>query len=166
MAFDFTDPRRFTARAALYALAFEEAGEALDGQRQLLADLRSRAAGVVATAALVASILGGSPAGDAHHGLAAYVAVAAFLGVGASALGLFWLGHLETTNNAEALIRKYAEPLVVPMPLVHRDLALHRTMSLIRNRRTLDRMTVLLRVAIAALATEVVAWVVNYAQTL
>lgn len=166
MAFDFTDPRLFAPRAGLYALAFEEAGKALAGQRQLLADVRSRAGGVVAIAALVTSILGGAPGGDGHHGSAAYVAVAAFLGVGVSVLALFWLGHLETIINPEALIREYAEPSCVPLALVHRDLALHCAAGLARNRRTLDRMTVLLRVALASLAAEIIAWVVSYAQAL
>lgn len=166
MAFDFTDPRSVARRAPIYALAYEEAGKALGSQRQLLVDVRSRAAGVVAIAAIVTSILGGAPTADGRHGPAAYVAVAAFLGVGASALGLFWTGHLETVIDPEVLIREYAEPSFVPMALVHRDLALHCAAGLAQNRRTLDRMTVMLRVAVSALAIEVVAWVVNYAQAL
>jgi hypothetical protein len=165
MAFDFTDPRLFRPRAALYALAFEEAGRALEGQRQLLADLRSRSAGVVATAAVVATILGASPVGDGH-GAAFYVAAAAFLGVSASAFGLLWLGDLEMTVDPEALLREYAEPLRFPMALVHRDLALHRAASVARNRRTISRMIVLLRLAVASLAVEVIAWLVNYVAAL
>jgi hypothetical protein len=165
MVFDFTDPRSVARRAPIYALAFEEAGTALAEQRQVLADVRSRAAGVVATAALVTSILGGAPVNGSHPRLVVYVAVAAFLGVGASAFGLLWLGHLESTIDPEALIREYAEPSYVELALVHRDLAVHRA-SLTHNRQTLERMTTLLRVAVGSLAVEVSAWVVNYAQTL
>lgn len=162
MAFDFTDPRLYRPRAALYALAFEEAGKALDVQHRLLADVRSRAGGVVAVAALVMSILGD----DVRPQAATYVAISAFLGVGASALALFWLGHLEMNIDPGVLIHEYAEPSFVPLALVHRDLALHCTAGLARNRRTLERMTILLRLAVGALAVEVFAWVVSYAQAL
>lgn len=165
MAFDFTDPRLFAPRAGLYALAFEEAGKALAGQRQLLADVRSRAGGVVAIAALVTSILGVSSIGSAQYGPAVLVAAAAFVGVGASAFGLLWLGDLEMTIDPEALIREYAEPSRVPLALVHRDLALHRAASIARNRQTIARMIGLLRLAVALLAVEVVAWLVNYVAT-
>jgi hypothetical protein len=166
MAFDFTDPRLFGPRAELYALAFEEAGRALAGQRQLLADVRSRAGGVVATAALVASILGAAPMSDGHYRPAVYVAVAAFLGVGVSAFGLLWLGDLEMTIDPKALLWEYAEPSRLPLALVHRDLALHRAASLARNRRRIARMIVLLRMAVASLAIEVIAWLVNYVAAL
>jgi hypothetical protein len=166
MAFDFTDPRSVVRRAPLYALAFDEAGNALTVQRQLVADVRSRAAGAVATAALVTSIVGSPPVGQGHHGTTVYVALAAFAGVVASAFGLLWLGHLEVTVDPEALIREYAEPSFVSLALIHRDLALHRATSLARNRRTITRMIVLLRMAVASLAVEVVAWLVNYIATL
>lgn len=165
MAFDFTDPRSVARRAPIYALAFEEAGQALAVQRQLLVDLRSRATGIVAAAAFVTSALGGSPLGGRSAGVTAYVVAAAFLAVGASIFGLFWLGHLEVTVDPKALIADYAEPSPVPLALVHRDLAIHRAKSVADNRRTLDRMTVLLRVAVGSLAVEVVAWLVNSTQT-
>lgn len=130
MAFDFTDPRSLARRAPIYALAFEEAGAALTVQRQHVADVRSRAAGAVATAALVTSIIGSPPVGHGHHGIAVYVALAGFAGVVASAFGLLWLGHLEDIVDPATLIREYAEPSLVPFALVHRDLALHRATSL------------------------------------
>jgi hypothetical protein len=132
----------------------------------LVADVRSRAAAVVASAAVMTSILGGAPVGGGHHGAAVYVATAAFVSVASSAFAVLWLAHVETMVDPGALIREYAEPSHMPLALVHRDLAIHRATSIALNRRTIDRMTVLLRVAVGSLAAEVVAWVVNSALAL
>jgi hypothetical protein len=165
MAFDFTDPRLFAPRAALYALAFEEAGRALTLQQETIAGLRSRAANLLATAAVTTSILGGPLAASGGLTMAAIVATAAFVGVGICSLGLLWPYSLIMVDDVRSILADYAEPVHVPSPLVHRDLAILRAKSAERNRQVLDRMTLMLRVALCLLATEVVAWVVNVTQT-
>jgi hypothetical protein len=147
MAFDFTDPRLYRPRAALYALAFEEAGRALAWQERILSDLRARGVGLAGTATVTTTIFGG-PLGSAE-GSARYVAVGAFVGVGACALGLLWPRHFDDVVDARTLMKRYAEPRNIPLPMVHRDLALFRTDTVDRNRRTLDRMTWMLRVGCA-----------------
>ncbi|HET6508146.1 MAG TPA: hypothetical protein VFG42_15250 [Baekduia sp.] len=164
MGFDFTDPRLYRPRAALYALAFEEAGLALVWQERIHSDLRARGAGLAGTATVTTTIFGG-PLG-AGDGSARYVAVMAFVGVGLCALGLLWPRHFDVASDARTMVREYAEPSSVPLPLVHRDLALVRSDAFARNRRRLDRMTWLLRVGLCLLAVQVVAWVVSYAQSL
>jgi hypothetical protein len=164
MTYDFTDPRLFRPRAALYALAFEEAGNALAWQERILTDLRARGAGLAGTATVTTTIFGG-PLGVAE-GSVRYVALAAFVGVSACALGLLWSRHFEIALDARTVLTDYVEPSNVPLPLVHRDLALVRTDLLDRNRRRLDQMTWLLRLGLCLLAVEVVAWVVSYADSL
>jgi hypothetical protein len=164
MAFDFTDPRLYRPRAALYALAFEEAGKALAWQERILSDLRARGAGLAGTATVTTTIFGGPLASP--DGSARYVALVAFVGVGSCALGLLWPRHFDDVIDAKAMLEEYVEPARFPMPLVHRDYALHRARTFDRNRRTLDRMTWLLRGGLCLLAVQVVAWVVSYAESL
>ena len=164
MAFDFTDRRLYRPRAALYALAFEEAGRALAWQERILSDLRARGVGLAGTATVTTTIFGG-PLGAAE-GPARYVAVVAFVGVGLCTLGVLWPRHFDVAVDARTIVSEYAEPSSVPLPVVHRDLALVRSDILARNRRTLDHMTWLLRVGLCLLAVQVVAWVVSYAESL
>lgn len=164
MAFDFTDPRLYRPRAALYALAFEEASRALAWQESILADLRARGVGLAGTATVTTTIFGGPLASS--DGPARYVAVAAFVGVCSCALGLLWPRHFDIAVHAQTMLEEYVEPASVPLALVHRDLALARADALDRNRRALDRMTWLLRIGLCLLAVQVVAWVVSYAEAL
>jgi hypothetical protein len=164
MAFDFTDPRLYRPRAALYALAFEEASRALAWQESILSDLRARGVGLAGTATVTTTIFGG-PLGAAE-GSARYVAVAAFVCVGACALGLLWPRHLSVAIDARLMLEEYVEPTGMPLPLVHRDLALERSDAFDCNRRTLDRMAWLLRLGLCLLALQILAWVVSYAESI
>lgn len=164
MAFDFTDPRLYRPRAGLYALAFEEAGRALAWQERILSDLRARGVGLAGTATVTTTIFGGPLA--SADGSARYVAVSAFVGVCLCALGLLWPRHFDIALNAQTMLEEYIEPVNVPLPLVHRDLALVRADMLDRNRRALDRLTWWLRVGLCLLAVQVTAWVVGYAGSL
>lgn len=164
--FDPTDPRSLARRADVYALAFQEAGEALADQVRIVEQLRGRAAGLVATAAVTMSIFGGPVAGRGAAGVALYVATAAFVGVCFCVLGLLWPRHLVAATDVGELIAEYAEPHQLPLALVHRELAVHRAAGLVQNRDVIDRMMGLSRVAVVLLSAEIVAWVVNYALTL
>lgn len=164
--FDPTDPRSLARRAEVYALAYEQAGDARAYQERMLADLRARGAGLIAIAAVAMSIFGGPALEGAHTGLAVYVAVAAFVGTCVCVSALLWSRHSEVTIDGEALISTYAEPHVAPLALVHRALALHYAAGFVRNRETIDRMTRLSRVALVLLSAEIVAWVASYALTL
>jgi hypothetical protein len=161
--FDPTDHRSLARRADVYALAFEEAGQALAYQERIHADLRARGGGLATTAAVTMSIFGGPAIGDLPVGPALYVAVVAFVGVCLCTLALHWPLDLELTVDADRIIPSYAEARFVPLPLVHRDLAIYRTKSIARNRRTLDRLTTVLRIAVGLLGVECTTWVVNYA---
>jgi hypothetical protein len=161
---DLTDPRLLARRAPLYALAFAEAGHALSSQERMLDDLRARAVGLVGAAAVTTSILGGTALGGTARGPMTYVAVAAFVASAVCALGVLWPRHgWVSVTDAERMISTYAEPVHLPLALVHRDLALHRAAGLARNHRQLKRNMQLLRAGICLLALEVAAWLANYA---
>lgn len=164
MAFDFTDPRSYTRRAPLYELAFVEAGLALATQERILADLRTRGAGLAGTATVTTTIFGGLLATAGPFRPTAFVAVAAFVGVGLCALALLWPRHLVEVTNAERILAEHAEPRCTPLPLVHRELAVHRAEAYVRNRRTIDRLVLVLRLGLALLALHVLAWVATYAE--
>jgi hypothetical protein len=164
--FDPTDPRSLARRADLYALAYEHAGKALARQEQILADLRARGTGLIAIAAVAMSIFGGPALGGSRAGPAVYVAVAAFVGTCVCVSALLWPRGPVVMIDGAALIAEYAEPHVVPLALIHRELALHHTAGFVRNRDAIDRTMRLSRVALALLSAEIVAWVVHYALTL
>ncbi len=161
MAFDFTDPRHVARRAGLYALAFEEAGQVLAVQERVLAEMRGRAAGLLAAAGVTASIFGGPLGGSGRGGPALYVAMAAFAGVALCTLALLWPNHLDVAADPQLIVSEYAEPIAVPLPLVHRDLAMHRAVSVERNGRKLATATTMLQAALSLFATEVLAWLAN-----
>lgn len=164
MAFDFTDPRSYTRRAPLYALAFAEAGEALAAQERVLSDLRARGAGLAGTATVTTTIFGGLLATAPSFQPTSYIAVAAFVGVGLCALALLWPRHVVAATDVEMIIAQHAEPRSTPLPLVHRELAVHRTAAVERNRVVIDRLVVVLRLGLVLLALHVLAWVATYAE--
>jgi hypothetical protein len=165
MSPDLYDPRVLARRAPLYELAFAEAGHALAFQERTLSDLRARAVALVGAAAVTTSILGGPALGGVRHGPAAYFAITAFVASALCALSVLWPRHgWEFTTNVEQLIETYAEPVHLPLALVHRDLALHRAVSILRNQRQLKNTMLVLRAGIGLLALEVAAWVVGYTQ--
>lgn len=164
--FDPTDLRSLDRRAEVYALAYEEAGHALDHQERRHVELCGRGAALMAIAAVAMSLFGGPAAGHAPASPALYVAVVAFLGVCFCVLGLLWPRHIGVATNVGELIPAYAEPHRMPLALVHRELALHRAAGFVHNREVLERMTGLARIALVLLSVEIVAWVVNYALTL
>jgi len=54
--------------------------------------------------------------------------------------------------------------VAVQFPLVHRDLALHRSTAYDRNARQLGRLFLVFRVGLAVLVVEVATWVVALAE--
>ncbi|MCW2982527.1 MAG: hypothetical protein JWR63_97 [Conexibacter sp.] len=164
MTFDLDDPRQLALRAPTYALAFEEAGHALDGQERAVADLTARAGVLMAAAAVTTSIFGGQVLRDGHRVIATWVAIGAFLGVGVAVLAVLWPRHdWEFGAQPKGLLAQYAEPAHTPLAMIHRDLAIHRSASFARNTRQLRSVLLWLRVGMCLLAVEVVAWVVAFA---
>jgi hypothetical protein len=159
------DAEELDRRAPAYALAFVEAGRALDAQERAINDLGSRASVLMATAAVTTSFFGGSVLAEGRQSPATWVAVACFVAVSVLVLGVLWPQHDWMSQADSALIvAAYIEQRRLPVALIHRDLTLHRARSYATNRKRLAPLLVLLRVAFAALAVEVAAWVVALVQ--
>jgi hypothetical protein len=160
VSFDLTDPQQLAARAPAYALAFAESGRALDAQERLMNDLVSRAGLLMAAAAVTTSVFGGQTLAHGHTGPAVWVATIAFIGAGLMVIDVLWpRQRWEFEMKPTDVLSEYIEPADIPVAMIHRDLAIHRTASFHRNTRRLRRASGSLRVGMGLLVVEVVAWV-------
>ncbi|MFL5816453.1 MAG: hypothetical protein ACJ76L_02520 [Conexibacter sp.] len=147
-----------------YAIALEEARRALDEQERAVAQLSTRAGLLISAAAVVTSLLGGPVLTRDALDVAAWIAIAAFVGVAAAALSILsprrdW----EFAIHPALLIGDYVERTPsAPAPL-QRELALSMGASVTRNRRTSDRMMTTFNIGSVLLAIEILAWVVSIA---
>jgi hypothetical protein len=158
-----TDP---DATPEHYELAYDEARRALDAQESVVNELRTRAGVLIAAAAITTSFFGGRALSDGDVATAGWIAITCFGVVGASVLAVLWPRTDWTfTVNAQRFIGTYVEsedgPL--PLPAIHRDLALHMSASYVTNARQLRALTMAFRIGAIFLVGEVVAWVVGIA---
>jgi hypothetical protein len=161
---DPENPAIYAPRAEVYEIAFKEGGRALDGQERTVNELRSRASVLVAAAAVTTSFFGGRVLTGQDPPVFAWVAIAAFVAVGVTVLAVLWPRHdWEFSADAVDVIEDYAEPSLVPTPLVHRDLAIHRSNSYAKNAKQLGTLYFAFRGGLVCLVIEVVAWVVALA---
>lgn len=152
------------ATPAHYELAYDEAKRALDAQESVVNELRTRSGILIAAAAITTSFFGGQALADGAVGTAGWVAIAAFGLVGASVLTVLWpRTDWAFTVNAERFIATYVESHEGPLPLpeIHRDLALHMSTSYVVNARQLRVLTIAFRIGAIFLVGEVTAWVVD-----
>lgn len=147
-----------------YAIALEEARRALDEQERAVAHLSTRAGLLISAAAVVTSLLGGPVLASDALDVAAWIAVAAFVGAAAAVLAILsprreW----EFALHPALLIGDYVERTPpAPAPL-QRELALIMGASVTRNRRALERMMTTFNIGSVLLAIEILAWVVSIA---
>ena len=148
--------------AAAYELAYREGVRALSEQQIVTDSFRTRAGLLLSGAAIATSFLGQAAL---DRGITAFtwLAIAAFVALGGAVLGILWPRRdWEYAMRPELLIENYIEhPEPLPMPQIHRDLALHMDRSYLQNRGQLLRLTWLFRLASILLVVEVVAWVVD-----
>jgi len=151
-----------------YRLAFEQGQRGLDDQEAVLAELHTRAATLLAAAALVTSFFGGQVLPHGHVPLLGWLAIACFIALAGSILAVLWpRKHWEFDVSPTRLISEYIEPpdgQPIALPDIHRDLALHMDRSAAANRRHLQRAMMMFRVGVLLLVFEVVAWVVLLAR--
>jgi hypothetical protein len=147
--------------AATYALAFDEAGRALDGQERSVNELRSRAGVLIAAAAITTSFFG-ARAVTQELSVAAWFAVVAFALVGAAVLFVLWpRSDWQFSASATDLIATYIETdEPASLPEIHRDLALHRSASYDRYARQLGVLFGAFRIGLILLVFEVGAWMI------
>jgi hypothetical protein len=148
-------------RATAYELAFVEAGRALDAQERAVNELRSRAGVLIAAAAVATSFFGGGAMAGENGSPGMLIAIVAFVLVGIAVLAVLWpRPDWEFGASAQDLIAEYVEPESVPLPLIHRDLALHRTASFATNAAQLRWLVSAFRFGLVLLVIEVGAWLV------
>jgi hypothetical protein len=148
----------------MYKLAYEEAVRGLAHQQSRLDDFRARAGIVLSAAAIATSLLGGQALNRESPTLWAWIALACFIGVSALALLLLVPRRWIFTAVPRRIIRTYVEtPEPLPLPMIHRDLALHMEDSYVENELGLDKMITRFRLALVLLALEVVSWTVEIA---
>lgn len=150
------------ADPSAYELAYNEARRALDEQESAVTELRNRSGQLIAAAALTTSFFGGEAIG--HFDAMAWVAVGFFVTLSFAVLAVLWPRHDWEFNLSPAqLIATYIEPVdgdPLPLPAIHRDLALHMGNSASRNRKQLRSLTGAFRLGSGLLVAEVVAWVI------
>jgi hypothetical protein len=119
----------------------------------------------LSAAAITTSFLG-AQALDKGSSAFVWLAMVAFVGVAMASIGVLWPRHWQLTTNPRDVIRAYAESeKPAPVAVVHRDLALHRHSSVVKNDKALAQLIVLFQVASVLLTLEVVLWVVAIALT-
>ena len=147
-----------------YELAYEEAVRGLAHQQARLDEFRARAGVVLSAAAITASLFGGQALQQGAPTVWAWAALVSFVGTSVLALLLLLPRRWEFTAVPRRIIGTYIEtdqPL--PLPMIHRDLALHMEDSYVRNELGLDAMIVRFRFALVFLALQVVAWTIDIA---
>ncbi len=148
---------------AAYELAYVEARRALDDQREVLNEIRSRAGLLLAAAALTTSFFGDAALADGMLGTGGWLAIAAFASLGACVLVILWPRRdWSFVVDAEELVATYLESEAGPIdiPRIHRDLALHMARRLQGHRGHVRRLAVTLQCGAVLLVVDVVLWCV------
>jgi hypothetical protein len=152
-------------------IAFDAAKSGLERQGQALDNLRSRAATLLAAAAIVTSFLGAQALEDprGQRGIEdwEWAAVVAFVLLAGSVIFVLlprkkkWVFGM----NATKLIREYveAEP-PAELDEMQRDLALHLQKHFQKNGDRMERLYWAFRLGCVFLTVEVVAWIIDLAE--
>jgi hypothetical protein len=147
-----------------YALAYEEAKRALDAQEAVVNELRSRAAVLIAAAAVTTSFFGSRALTSRDVDSCAWAAIISFALVGLTVFANLWPRHdWVFTVSASTFIQNYVEHPdgALAIPTIHRDLALHMSASYAINADQLRWLFGAFRTGALLLVAEVGAWVVN-----
>lgn len=150
-----------------YRLAYDASVRAIEDQARVLEDLRSRAATLVAAAALVTSFLGGS----ALSRSAAIepqswtgVAFAAFLLTAASSLAVLWPVRLRFSISAGEMLELVREREQASLPVTATEalgeLAIRIELMYDGNAPRIQALLWVFRLGILLLSIEVAAWTV------
>jgi hypothetical protein len=150
-----------------YRLAYEASVRAIEDQARVLEDLRSRAATLVAAAALVTSFLGGttltrSSAIEARSWTG--VAFAAFLLAAASSLAVLWPVRLRFSVSAGEMLELVHERQQTSTPVTPTEalgeLAIRLELMYDGNAPRIQALLWVFRLGILFLSIEVAAWTV------
>jgi hypothetical protein len=127
--------------ADAYRLAYEEAVRALSRQEEALENFRTRAGLLLSAAAITTSFLGAQALSAGHPGPTAWLALAAFAGLGGAVLAMLLPGREEYAADSKLVVAVYIEG-TYPYSLtqIHRDLAIHMETSIETNQIALKRL--------------------------
>jgi hypothetical protein len=148
-----------TADETRSAFVYQEALRGLLQQQAAIQSLQARAATLIFAASFASSLLGSQALAD---GLDAWdwIALGLLFAIGGLAVLLLWPYYSLTFRfDPEDLLARYvdvAEPL--PMPAIHRELALQIKADWQRNGRIVRRLREALQLALVLLLVEIAAW--------
>jgi hypothetical protein len=148
-----------TADETRSAFVYQEALRGLLQQQGAIQSLQARAATLIFAASFASSLLGSQALAD---GLDAWdwIALGLLFAIGGLAVLLLWPYYSLTFRfDPEDLLARYvdvAEPL--PMPAIHRELALQIKADWQRNGRIVRRLREALQLALVLLLVEIAAW--------
>jgi len=150
--------------SAHYALAYDEARRALDAQKIAVSDLQSRAAALIAAAAVTTSFFGGRALAIGDIDAWAWTAITISALLSTTVLSMLWPRRdWVFTINASKLLESYVErdegPLSVPQ--IHRNLAVHMSRRYQLNVVQLRWLTMSFRASAVLLVAETVTWMVD-----
>jgi hypothetical protein len=141
------------------AFVYQEAMRGLMQQQAGIQSLQARAATLIFAASFASSLLG-SQALDDGLGVWDWFALGLLFAIGALAVLMLWpYYNLTFRFDPEDLLTRYvdvAEPL--PMPAIHRELALRAKADWQRNGRVVRRLREALQLALVLLLVEIAAW--------
>lgn len=146
-----------------YELAFREAVRAVGQQDEVLDNLRTRVGVLLSAAAIVTSFFGGQALHRAERGAWTWVALALFALLALCAIAVVWprreWGFFVSPSELIGTYVEAEEPL--PVATIYRDLALHLENSHDEQRKRIEQLMLVFRLAALGLVLEVVAWVVE-----
>lgn len=141
------------------AFVYQEALRGLLQQQGAIQSLQARAATLIFAASFASSLLGSQALAD---GLGAWdwIALGLLFAIGALAVFLLWpYYNLTFRFDPDDLLARYvdvAEPM--PMPAIHRELALRIKADWQNNGRIVRRLREALQLALVLLLVEIAAW--------
>ncbi|MDQ2700912.1 MAG: hypothetical protein M3Y23_06245 [Actinomycetota bacterium] len=145
-----------------YELAYRESIRALDQQATVVDGFRIRAGILISSAALTTSFFGAVITTETQLTVAGWLGVASFLMVVGLSLAILWPRGWEFSFSPVSLIATYIETVEpLPLPAIHRDLALHMHASYSENQTGIERMALWSKWAVALLVLEVLFWVAD-----
>ena len=124
--------------AAVYKLAFDEALRSIGDQRNTLETVRARGGILLSAASVVTSFLGGQALEDGDLGVAGWLAIASFGGVGLFALTLLLRkGRLSFHISPTQLIVGYMQgESTPPLADIYKELSIHFESAVFRRTRS------------------------------
>jgi hypothetical protein len=140
---------------------YEESVRTIDGQRELLEGVRTRAGTLLATAFVATAFFGAQALDRRSVGTFDWGAIALFLVVVVSTLIVLTPWRLRLTHHPHSLIAYHLETVPVSeLSDVYRDLAYWNGVNYDENGRKIETLLVVFGIACASLVAEVVVWLI------